>query len=132
MQTQQDEPADDFFEALMASYTDAWNREDIDAIESYYNVPFFSYKEGQLGVYSDPEQGRETDLDWIETNRREGPAIWERLNSSLRRQGLNSVLVTTHWAFTRPDGTAVWDFVDTFQICRFDAGWKFLNRTLHD
>ena len=27
-------PPDDFFETPMASYTDAWNHEDIDAIES--------------------------------------------------------------------------------------------------
>jgi Domain of unknown function (DUF4440) len=127
-----DRDDDEFFESLMQRYTDAWNREDVDAIESYYHSPFFSYKEGELQVYSDQERSREIDLAWIETNRREGPATWERLKSSVQRLGQNSVLVTTRWVFRRPDGTAVWDFVDSFQLCRFGEDWKFLNRTLHD
>jgi uncharacterized protein DUF4440 len=125
-------PPDDFFEALMAGYTDAWNREDIDAIESYYHSPFFSYKEGALEVYTDPVLGRDLDLEWIEVNRRAGPARWERLSSEVQHLGRNAVLVSTRWAFRRPDGTTVWDFVDTFQLCRFEEGWRFLNRTLHD
>lgn len=125
-------PGDEFFESLMQRYTEAWNREDVDAIETFYNYPFFSYKDGALEVCADPVLGRSLDLGWIEVNRREGPATWERLSSSVERLGRNSVLVTTHWAFRRPDDTAVWDFVDTFQLCRFGEGWKFLNRTLHD
>ena len=127
-----DRDDDEFSESLMQRYTDAWNREDVDAIESYYNDPFFSYKEGKLELYLDREQSREIDLAWIEVNRREGPATWERLRSSFQRLGRNSVLVTTRWVFRRPDGTAVWDFVDSFQLCRFGDDWKFLNRTLHD
>ena len=125
-------PDDDFFESLMAQYTDAWNREDIDAIEDYYHLPFFSYKDGALEVFVDADLSRAADLEWIEVNRREGPARWERLTSQLQRLGRNAALVTTRWAFRRPDGTAVWDFVDTFQLCRFDGRWQFLNRTLHD
>jgi hypothetical protein len=125
-------PDDDFFESLMAGYTDAWNREDIDAIEDYYHLPFFSYKDGALEVFADADIGRAADLEWIEVNRREGPARWERLTSEVRRLGRNAVLITTRWVFRRPDGTAVWDFVDTFQLCRFDGRWRFLNRTLHD
>jgi hypothetical protein len=123
---------DEFFESLMRRYTEAWNREDVDAIESYYNDPFFSYKEGNLELYLDREESREIDLAWIEVNRREGPATWERVHSTYQRLGRNSVLVTTRWVFRRPDGTAVWDFVDSFQLCRFGDDWKFLNRTLHD
>ena len=123
---------DEFFESLMQRYTDAWNREDVDAIESYYHDPFFSYKEGNLELYLDREESREIDLAWIEVNRREGPATWERVHSTFQRLGRNSVLVTTRWVFRRPDGTAVWDFVDSFQLCRFGDDWKFLNRTLHD
>jgi hypothetical protein len=125
-------PSDSFFESLMQSYTDAWNREDIDAIESYYHSPFFSYKDGALEFFPDAEHARSVDLGWIETNRREGPATWERLSSAFERLGRNSVLVTTHWVFRRPDGTSVWDFIDTFQLCRFGGRWEFLNRTLHD
>lgn len=69
---------------------------------------------------------------WIQVNRREGPASWERLDSSLMRQGGNSVLIASHWAFTRPDGTRVWDFMDTFHLCRFGDDWQFLDRTVHD
>jgi hypothetical protein len=76
-------PGDEFFESLMQRYTEAWNREDIDAIESFYNDPFFSYKDGALEVYADPVLGRSVDVGWIDLNRREGPATWERLSSSL-------------------------------------------------
>ena len=127
-----EDPGDAFFESLMKRYTEAWNREDIDAIESYYHSPFFSFKEGRLEVYADVKQGRDIDLEWIEVNRREGPATWVRLSSRFQRLGRNSVLVTTHWAFRRPEGSAVWDFVDSFQLCRFGEDWKFLSRTLHD
>jgi hypothetical protein len=127
-----DPPDEEFFESLMAGYADAWNREDIDAIESYYHLPFFSYKDGALEVFSDADLSRAAELQWIEVNRREGPARWERLNSEMQRLGRSAVLVTTHWAFRRPDGTSVWDFVDTFQLCRFEGRWLFLNRTLHD
>lgn len=127
-----DTPDDDFFESLMASYTDAWNREDLDAIGSYYHLPFFSYKDGELEVFADEDLSRADDQKWIGVNRREGPARWERLTSDVQRLGGNAALVTTRWAFRRPDGTLVWDFVDTFQLCRFEGRWLFLNRTLHD
>jgi hypothetical protein len=132
MHAAEGDPGEDYFESFMSDYTDAWNREDVDAIEAFYHYPFFSYKEGRLESYLDPDEGREIDRGWIETNRREGPATWERISSTFQRLGRNSVLVTTHWVFRRPDGTAVWDFVDTFQICRFGNRWEFLNRTLHD
>ena len=123
---------DDFFEAFMAEYTAAWNREDLDAIESFYNYPFFSYKEGRLQVWLNADSGRDEDVGWIEVNRREGPASWERVSSSLLRLGRNSVLITTRWVFRRPDGTTVWDFVDSFHLCRFDGKWLFLDRTVHE
>lgn len=78
---------DEFFESLMQRYTDAWNRGDVDAIESYYNDPFFSYKEGRLELYLDRDESREIDLAWIEVNRREGPATWERVHSTFQRLG---------------------------------------------
>jgi uncharacterized protein DUF4440 len=127
-----EELSDEFFEQLMSDYTDAWNREDIDAIEGFYHSTFFSYKDGALEVYADPSQGRDIDLEWIEENPRAGPARWERVSSTFQQLGRNAMLVTTHWVFRRPDGSAVWDFHDTFQLCRFDGSWKFLNRTLHD
>ncbi|MGH8926003.1 MAG: hypothetical protein ACRDWA_15410 [Acidimicrobiia bacterium] len=127
-----DEPTDDFFYAFMEEFTDAHNRGDVDAIESHYHIPFFSYKNGQLEVYLDAKSGRDSTVRWIEVNRTERPALWERISSSLTRQGLNSVLVTSRWAFRRPDGTAVWDFFDTYHLCRFEGRWLFLDRTVHD
>ena len=43
------------------------------SIESYYHYPFFSYKEGRLEVWLDPDSGRDS-IGWIEVNRWEGPA----------------------------------------------------------
>jgi hypothetical protein len=126
------EPSEGFFRALMDAYTEAWNREDIDAIESFYTIPFFSYHDGAVEVYSDTNFSRGITAEWIEVNRTEGPAMWERLSFSLDRQGHNSVLVTSTWAFRRPDGTAVWEVVDTYHLCRFGEEWKFLDRTIHE
>jgi hypothetical protein len=125
-------PTVDGIEAFMRRYTDAWSGEDIDAIEAFYNVPFFSYKEDALEVWPDRGSGREADLKWIEVNRAEGPATWERLESSVTIQGRNSALITTRWAFRRPDGRAVWDFIDTFWLCRFGEEWRFLGRVVHE
>jgi hypothetical protein len=131
-QPSKEESNEGFFRALMDAYTEAWNREDIDAIESFYNVPFFSYHDGAVHVYSDANLSRAITAEWIEVNRREGPAVWERLSFSLERQGHNSVLVTSRWVFRRPDGTAVWDVVDSYHLCRFGEEWKFLDRTIHE
>ena len=55
MKPAEESPSDRHIESLMKEYTDAWNREDMDAIESYYNIPFFSYKEGSLEIYLDAD-----------------------------------------------------------------------------
>jgi hypothetical protein len=57
MSTPDDGPSDDFFESLMAEYTNSWDREDIDAIEGFYHYPFFSYKDGAVEVYPGAEEG---------------------------------------------------------------------------
>ena len=120
-------PPDRFFHDLFQAYTEAWNREDIDTIEAFYHIPFFSYKNGVFEAYSDESTSRAADIEWLDVNRREGPAKWERLTSSITRQGRNSVLMTSRWAFRRPDGSEVWDFVDTFHLCRFDGAWRFVS-----
>ena len=125
-------PSDADLEALLASYTEAWNREDVDAIEQYYHVPFVRFADGRVQVFLEVEHKREYISGWLEVNRKAGPATWQRLDSWFTRLGRNAVLVTTHWVFRRPDGSDVWDFTDTFQLCRFDDRWTFLSRTLHD
>jgi len=118
--------------AQMDRYCAAWNREDLDAINDSYHLPCFIYKYGALHALLDAQTKRSYFKGFIEVNRDAGPAKWEFLTFSLTDLGANSVLATSRWVFRRPDGSVVWDFVDSHQSCRFDGRWKFLVRTLHD
>jgi len=117
---------------FMDRYCDAWNRDDLDAILEAYHVPSFTYKYGTLHAFLDAESRRDYTVGFIDENRREGPATWEILSFAVTDLGLNSSLVTARWVFRRPDGSDVWDFVDSYNLCRLDGRWKFLVRTLHD
>jgi len=117
---------------FMDTYCEAWNREDLDAILDAYHVPSFTYKYGTLHAFMDAESRRKYVAGFIEVNRQEGPATWEIASFAVIDLGRNSSLVTARWAFRRPDGSVVWDFVDSYHLCRFDGRWKFLVRTLHD
>jgi hypothetical protein len=123
-----DAPREHALRTFMDSYCEAWNREDLDA----YHAPSFTYKYGMLHAFVDAESRRKYVAGFIEVNRQEGPATWEIAGFAVIDLGRNSSLVTTRWAFRRPDGSVVWDFVDSYNLCRFDGRWKFLVRTLHD
>lgn len=116
----------------MKRYGDAWNREDVDEILDCYHLPCFIYKYGTLHTLLDAEAKRNYVAGFVEVNRRDGPATWEMASLSLTGMGHNSALATAQWYFRRPDGTLVWDFVDSYQLCRFEGRWKILVRTLHD
>jgi hypothetical protein len=116
----------------MDRYRDAWNREDLDAILDCYHQPSFTYKPGELLTFLDARSRRDYVADFIEVNRREGPAIWEIVDFSLVSLGRLSALVGTRWVFRRLDGSVVWDFTDSYLLCRLDDRWRFLVRTLHD
>jgi hypothetical protein len=127
-----DAPGADFFRAYMDAYCEAWNREDLEAILDTYHLPCFIYKSGTLYALLDAESKRDYFARFVEVNRNEGPARWEILTFSLMELGRSSALVTARWNFKRPDGSVIWDFVDSHHFCRFDGRWKFLDRTLHD
>jgi len=125
-------PREQVLRTFMSSYCEAWNREDLDAILDAYHEPSFTYKYGTLHAFMDAESRRKYVAGFIEVNRQEGPATWEIASFAVIDLGRNSSLVTARWAFRRPDGSVVWDFVDSYHLCRFDGRWKFLVRTLHD
>jgi Domain of unknown function (DUF4440) len=127
-----DAPGEDFFRAYMDAYCEAWNRLDLDAILDTYHLPCFIYKDGTLYALLDEQTKRDYVAGFVELNRSVGPATWEMPTFSLARLGSNSALVTARWVFRRPDGTVIWDFVDSHHFCRFGGRWKFLDRTLHD
>jgi len=125
-------PREHALRTFMDRYCEAWNREDLDAILDAYHVPSFTYKYGTLHAFMDAESRRKYVAGFIEVNRQEGPATWEIASFAVIDLGRNCSLVTARWAFRRPDGSVVWDFVDSYHLCRFDGRWKFLVRTLHD
>lgn len=127
-----DAPREHALRTFMDRYCEAWNREDLEAILGAYHVPSFTYKYGTLHAFMDAESRRKYVAGFIDENRQEGPATWEIASFAAIDLGRNSSLVTTRWAFRRPDGSVVWDFVDSYNLCRFDGRWKFLVRTLHD
>jgi hypothetical protein len=125
-------PGDSFFRAYLDAYCDSWNREDLEAILDAYHLPCFIYKRGTLFALLEEGPKRDYFAEFVEVNRQEGPATWEIAGFSLVEQGRSSALVVARWLFRRPDGSVVWDFVDSHHVCRLDGRWKFLDRTLHD
>ena len=125
-------PREQVLRAFLDRYCEAWNRDDLDGILEAYHVPSFTYKDGTLHAFLDAESRRDYVATFIELNRKEGPATWEILTFTVTDLGRNSALVTVRWAFRRPNGSVVWDFVDSYHLCRLDGRWKFLVRTLHD
>jgi hypothetical protein len=117
---------------LMDEYCQAWNREDLDAIVESYHLPCFIYKYGTLHALLDAESKRDYIAGFIQENREAGPATWEFSDFSMIDLGSNSSLATARWVFRRPDGSVVWEFVDSHQFCQFNGRWRFLTRTLHD
>jgi uncharacterized protein DUF4440 len=130
--TDPDGDREDQLRTFIDRYCDAWNREDLGAILQAYHVPSFTYKYGTLHSFSDAESRRDYVAGFIAENRRVGPATWEMVSVAVTDLGRNSALVTARWVFRRPDGTVVWDFVDSYNLCRFDGQWRILVRTLHD
>jgi hypothetical protein len=126
------EARDHMFRQFLNAYRDAWNNEDIDAILRAYHIPSFTYKDATLHVFPDAESRRKYVTDFVDLNRREGPATWEIVTFTMADLGLNSAIVTAGWVFRRPDDTVVWEFVDSYHLCRFDGTWEILVRTLHD
>ena len=127
-----DAPREQSLRAFMDSYCEAWNREDLDAILNAYHVPSFTYKYGELHAFLSPESRRDYVASFIEENRAEGPATWQIVSFAVTDLGINSSLVTARWVFRRPDGSDVWDLVDSYNLCQFEGRWKVLVRTLHD
>jgi hypothetical protein len=64
-----------------------------------------------------PEAPREKVLR-ARLDRKDGPATWEILTFTVTDLGRNSALVTARWAFRRPDRSVVWDFFDSYHLCR--------------
>jgi hypothetical protein len=93
---------------------------------------FVHIKDGTLHVFPDAESRREYVAEFVEENRREGPATWEIVTFAATGLGRNSALVTARWVFRQPDDFVVWDFVDSYHLCWFDGRWEILVRTLHD
>jgi hypothetical protein len=114
------------------AYRDAWNQEDVDAILRAYHVPSFTYKDATLHAFPDAESRRAYVVEFVEENRRVGPATWEIVTFEVTDLGYNGALITTRWVFRRQDDTVVWDFVDSYHLGRFDGRWEILVRTLHD
>jgi hypothetical protein len=127
-----DVPGESVLRALMEGYCDAWNREDLEAILDSWHVPNFSYRDRNVEVFLDAKANRDDVAGWLAVNRSEGPATWELSILSVTELGLTSALITSRWVFRRPDGSAVWDFVDSHHLCQLDGRWKFLDRTLHE
>jgi hypothetical protein len=117
---------------FLDAYRDAWNHDDVDAILRAYHVPSFTYKDATLHVFPDAESRRDYIAEFIEENRRQGPARWEIVAFAATDLGHNSSLITARWVFRRLDDSVVWEFVDSYHVCRFDGRWEILVRTLHD
>ena len=64
-------------------------------------------------------------------NAAEGEHIWEIARLDLQQPAPNGAIVTVHWIARRPEGTILWDFLDSYIVADDGTGWSILGDIVH-
>jgi catechol 2,3-dioxygenase-like lactoylglutathione lyase family enzyme len=124
-------PADDLA-GFMDAYTRAWNARDLDAIVAAYATPCFVVKGGQVLRHEDEAAKARYFGDLLAGDRREGPHTWSIGHLERRPLGSDAAVVTVRWRSRRPDGTTVWEFLDSHLLASEQGRWRILGDVVHD
>lgn len=116
---------------FMGSYAEAWNRGDLDLIVGAYATPCFVVKGGQVLRHQDEAAKRGYFADLLAGNRREGPHTWSIAELDARPLGRDAAMVTVRWVCRRPDGSTIWDFVDSYLVAFEQGRWRILSDVVH-
>ena len=117
---------------FMDAYTGAWNAGDLDAIVASYATPCFVVKGGQVLRHEDEAAKARYFGDLLAGNRREGPHTWSIGHLERRLLGNDAAIVTVRWHCRRPDGSTIWDFLDTYLLAAEQGRWRILSDVVHD
>ncbi len=125
------QPPDDLAR-FMAAYTRAWNSGDLEGIAAAYATPCFVVKGGRVLRHEDEAAKRRYFGSLLTSNRREGAHTWTIDHLDPRQLGRGAAMVTVHWICRRPDGSTIWDFLDSYLLAPDQDGWRILGDVVHD
>lgn len=104
---------------------------DLDLIVGAYATPCFVVKGGQVLRHQDEAAKRGYFADLLAGNRREGPHTWSIAELDARPLGRDAAMVTVRWVCRRPDGSTIWDFVDSYLVAFEQGRWRILGDVVH-
>ena len=123
---QQETDIRQFFE----TYRDCFNRLDGPSAADHYTAPSFVVKNGRV-VRIDAE----TKVDYFNSlmsgNAAEGEHIWEIAGLDMQQAATNGAIVTVHWIARRPEGSILWDFLDSYIVADDGKGWSIMGDIVH-
>jgi hypothetical protein len=93
---------------FMASYTEAWNTGDLDRAAKHR---YFA--------------------ELLAGNRRQGPHTWSIADLDPLPLGRDAAMVTVRWVCRRPDGSTIWEFLDSYLLAPEQGGWRILGDVVH-
>ena len=122
------------FDVYLSRYMDAWNRGDLAEIVAAYHTPCFVFKRDHCHVHVDDAAKEAYFGALLDATRSElaTGARWHRLDLRVQALGVTCALATVRWVLTRPDGTAVEDYFDSYLFGRVSGRWCFLGDTVHE
>jgi len=123
---------DDPTEFVMA-YLDAWNEGDVDRVCDAYHLPSGVHKEGRVVAYPDEAAVRADLGGYVDSTRAElaGGTRWTCPSLTITSLGSAAALATARWVFSRPDGTVLEDYPDSYVMVRVDGRWFFMADVIH-
>ena len=124
------QPAADL-EGFMAASTQAWNTGDLDGIVDAYATPCFVVKDGRVLRHHDDVVKRRYVGELLAGNRRQGLDTWSVGEFDPRPLGRDAAMVTVRWTCRRPDGSTIWEFLDTYLLAPEQGRWRILGDVVH-
>ena len=124
-------PADELA-GFMAAYTEAWNTGDLDAIVAAYATPSYVVKGGRVLRHEDEAAKAGYFGELLAGNRREGPHTWSIADLERRPLGDAAAMVTVRWRCRRPDGSTIWELLDSYLLAAEQGRWRILGDVVHD
>ena len=117
----------EFIEAYRDSFSHGPN-----AIAAFHTEPCVMVRMGVLRVNA---TRHDTELFFVEAdaeNRARGFTHGDILNIDAHALGSNSALASVRWAYKGACDELLWKTTFSYNLYRYDGGWKILVQTMHD
>jgi len=96
-----------------------------------YATPCFVVKGGRVLHHTDPAAKARYFGDLRDGNRRQGPHRWDLGDLEERPLGGDGALVTVCWTCRRPDGSTIWEFLDSYLLATERGRWWIVGDVVH-